>query len=149
MADFKVSEGMQITLHFALRLEHGEEIDSNFGSVPPTFTFGDGSLLAGFERRLVGMKPGQSARFRVPPEEAFGQRNPNNIQQVSRGSFAADLSPEPGLVVSFADAAGGELPGTIADVSDSDVTVDFNHPLAGKTIMFDVKIIAVEPCMTH
>lgn len=141
--------GTIVTIHFALKFEDGEVIDSNFDGDPPSFTFGDGSLLPGFEEVLVGLKPGDHEQFTVPPEKAFGQPNPSNIQSVSRESFDPEIALEEGLVVSFADAAGGELPGVVRAIEDNQVTVDFNHPLAGRAIVFDVKIIDVNPSVTH
>lgn len=144
-----VGEGTRVFLNFALTLEDGAEIDSNFGGDPVDFAIGDGSLLPGFERLLFGMQPGQRQLFSVTPEEAFGQPNDNNIQVIKRDQFDKDLALEVGLVCSFADAAGGELPGLVVAVDDSEVTVDFNHPLAGRTILFDVLVHRVEPAELH
>jgi len=87
--------------------------------------------------------------FRVPPEDAFGQPNDNNVQYLPRDRFDDDVELEIGLVFSFADAGGGELPGMILAVDDEEVAVDFNHPLAGRTILFDVLIHRVEPAELH
>lgn len=141
--------GTRVYLNFALRLESGEEIDSNFGSGPVSFAVGDGSLLPGFERRLLGMQPGQRQLFSVPPEDAFGQPNDNNRQRIDREHFDDGMELAPGLVCSFSDAAGGELPGVVVDFDEREVTVDFNHPLAGRTILFDVEIHRVEAAELH
>jgi FKBP-type peptidyl-prolyl cis-trans isomerase SlpA len=85
----------------------------------------------------------------VPPEDAFGQPNENNVQRISRDSFDAGLELEIGLVCSFADAAGGELPGLVIAFDEEEVTVDFNHPLAGRTILFDVHIHRIEATELH
>ena len=87
--------------------------------------------------------------FEVPPEDAFGQPNENNVQRVPLEQFDEDIELEIGLVFSFADAAGGELPGMIISFDDEEVTIDFNHPLAGRTILFDVLIHRVEPAELH
>lgn len=144
-----VGEGTRVFLNFALTLEDGAEIDSNFDGEPVDFAIGDGSLLPGFERLLIGMQPGDRQLFSVAPEEAFGQPNDNNVQVIRRDQFDRDMALEPGLMCSFADAAGGELPGLVVAVDDSEVTVDFNHPLAGRTILFDVLIHRVEPAELH
>ena len=81
----------------------------------------------------------------VPPEKAFGQHNPSNVQTFKRHEFSADMVLEPGVVVSFADARQQELPGVIKRVEGDQVDVDFNHPLSGHTLNFEVKIIDVEP----
>ena len=82
--------------------------------------------------------------FDVASEEAFGPRREENIQRIDRGRFPADIGLESGLVVSFADAQDAELPGVVIDLDAETATVDFNHPLAGKDLRFDVTILAVE-----
>lgn len=138
-----IGETSQVTLHFSLALESGELVDSTFDKTAATFVMGDGSLLQGFEQKLLGLHSGDEREFLILPEEGFGQANPNNIQQMPRDSFAEDMVLEPGLMVSFADANGGELPGVITAFDDDQVQVDFNHPLASKTLTFSVKIIDV------
>lgn len=147
--DVGVGEGTRVFLNFALTLEDGAEIDSNFGGDPVDFAMGDGSLLPGFERLLLGMQPGQRQLFSVTPEDAFGQPNDNNVQVIKREQFAEELALEVGLMCSFADAAGGELPGLVIAINETEVTVDFNHPLAGRTILFDVLVHRVEPAELH
>lgn len=144
-----IGQGTLVTLHFSLALESGEEIDSNFESNAPSFTFGDGSLMPGFEEALVGLKAGDQDQFIIPPEKGFGQPNENNVQQVSRSSFDSGIELAEGLVVSFADPAGGELPGVVKNFDDQTVEVDFNHPLSGKSIVFKVEIVDVQPAVTH
>ena len=148
MTDIAVSESTKVTLNFALYLEDGSEVDSNFGQAPATFVVGDGSLLPGFERALFGLRPGEEGEFVILPENGFGQPNDNNIQVVAREHFdEAEL--ERGMVFSFADAAGGELPGVVVDFDNDEVTVDFNHPLSGRTITFKVHIHNVEAAELH
>lgn len=138
----------QVTLHFAIKLEDGSVVDSTFDNEPATFSFGDGSLLPGFEDALQGMEAGDENSFIISPEQGFGQRNPNNVQRFKRDDFAADMELEEGLMISFADAQKAELPGVISKLQDELVEVDFNHPLAGKNVVFDVKIIAVGRCQS-
>ena len=95
------------------------------------------------------MRPGDEAEFRIPPEEGFGTPQDDNIQSIPRAHFDSDAPLEPGMLFSFADAAGGEVPGMIADVSEESVIVDFNHPLSGRTIHFKVRIEGVEPAELH
>lgn len=142
---FQVAEGMLITLHFSLTLPDGEVIDSTFEASPATFSLGDGSLLPGFEQVLLGLEAGAAQTFRMRPEDGFGMPNPNNVHELAHSSLPADVEPEPGLMLAFADASGSELPGMIREVRESVVVVDFNHPLAGRDIIFEVKIIDVQP----
>lgn len=145
MNDLSIGRDSRVTLHFSLTFEDGAVIDSTFDKSPATFTVGDGSLLQGFENKIVGMKAGEKARFTVLPEDSFGQPNPNNIQQFPVTTFADDMELVEGLVISFADASQSELPGVVKSIEGDTVTVDFNHPLAGRNILFDVDIIEVEP----
>ncbi|NRB39876.1 MAG: FKBP-type peptidyl-prolyl cis-trans isomerase [Pseudomonadales bacterium] len=136
----QISESSQVTLHFSLELENGDLIDSTFGKNPATFTMGDGSLLKGFEKRMIGLKAGDKDAFLIPQEDGFGASNPNNIQQFKRSTFSNEQELAEGLIMSFADANGGELPGVIKAFDEKMVTVDFNHPLAGNKITFRVEI---------
>ena len=149
LVNVPVSEGTRVFLNFSISLEDGSEVDTNFGGDPVDFAIGDGSLLPGFERLLFGMSGGQRQMFTVAPENAFGQPNDNNLQYLPRDQFDDDVELEIGLVFSFADAAGGELPGMIIAFDEQEVTVDFNHPLAGRTILFDVLVHRVEPAELH
>jgi len=143
MNELVIGPGTQVTLHFALKLEEGDIVDSTFERAPATFTVGDGKLLPGFERKLFGLSKGAREQFTILPEDAFGQPNPANVQRFKRDMFAADMELHPGLVISFADAAQAELPGVVSGIEGDEVLVDFNHPLAGRTLLFDVQIFDV------
>lgn len=144
-----VGESTRVHLNFSISLEDGSEVDTNFGDESVSFVVGDGSLLPGFERLLFGMSPGERQMFVVTPENAFGQPNDDNVQTVSRDQFDDDTELQIGLVYAFNDAGGGELPGMIISFDDNEVSVDFNHPLSGRTILFDVLIHRVEPAELH
>ena len=143
----QIETGMSVTLHFSLVLEDGHIIDSNFESEPATFSVGDGNLLPGFESTLMGLVNGDEREFTIPPEQAFGQHNPQNVQAVERGNFDQE-ELELGAMFSFQNG-DGELSGVIVDVDDNEVMIDFNHPLAGKNIIFQVKIIDIAPQNIH
>jgi FKBP-type peptidyl-prolyl cis-trans isomerase SlpA len=149
MTDISIGPGTQVTLHFAVKLDDGSVVDSTFDSKPATFVVGDQNLLEGFEKLLFGLTPGDKNSFEVLPEQGFGQRNPNNIQEIPRQAFGPDIELSEGLLVSFADANNQELPGVVESFDTDKVMVDFNHPLAGRNLIFDVEIIAVEPAITH
>lgn len=134
-----------VELHFALKLEDGSVVDSTFEKQPAKFTMGDGNLLPGFEQALLGLPEGVRQELLIKPEQGFGIPNPNNVQKIKKEQFAQDMELTEGLMVSFADANKAELPGVIKTFDEQWVWVDFNHPLAGKTLTFDVQIIAVHP----
>ena len=144
MSEQRIGQNSTVTLHFALKFEDGSVVDSNFDKSPATFTVGDTSLLPGFERTLFGLKEGDERSFQVLPEQAFGTPNEQNVQVMPRSQFDDSMELDYGVLVIFKDAAGGEMPGVIKEFNDQQVTVDFNHPLAGKTITFDVKIVKVQ-----
>ena len=115
-----------------------------------SFTVGDGNLLEGFEKSLFGMVAGEKSSCVIAAEFAFGVGNPDNIQRFRRHEIESmleggDATLEPGLVLSFADAAKGELAGVVDSVETEAVFVNFNHPLADKDITFDVHIVEVVP----
>tara|TARA_R110000823_G_scaffold295738_6_gene415699 strand:+ start:27679 stop:28128 length:450 start_codon:yes stop_codon:yes gene_type:complete len=145
----EVGEGTRVFVNFSVSLEDGSEVDTNFGGDPVDFEVGDGSLLPGFERLLFGMGAGERQLFTVEPENAFGQPNDNNVQRIGRENFDDEIDLTPGLVLSFADAAGGEVAGMVVGFDEAEVTIDFNHPLAGRTILFDVLVHRVEPVDVH
>ena len=141
----KIEAGSLVTLHFSLLYPNGQEIDTTRNGKPASFTVGDGSLLPGFEAVLIGKQAGFASQVLLPAAQAFGERNPANVRSMSRARFAAmagDLPLETGLVISF-QASEGELPGVVVDVYTDSVKVDFNHPLAGSDINFDVAVLEV------
>ena len=137
-----------VTLHFSLALSTGEVIDSNLEKEPASFRIGDGSMLPGFESELLGLRSGDEIEKIISSVNAFGEVNQKNLQSFPidkfRNLLEDDLiSTEPGCVVSFKDTAGFDLPGVVKEISEKEVIVDFNHPLAGKDIVFKVKIVSV------
>ena len=137
-----------VKLHFSLALSEGEVIDSNFEKEPASFRIGDGSMLPGFESELLGLSSGDQIEKTIASTNAFGKANPKNVQSFPIEKFKTlledDLIPaESGCVVSFKDPAGFDLPGVVKEVLEKEVIVDFNHPLAGKDIVFKAKIVSV------
>ncbi len=142
--ELRIGPDREVTLHFALKLENGDVVDSTFDKQPATFKVGDGNLLPGFEVALYGFKAGDKRSLQIEPENAFGQPNPQTVQVMPRGQFQ-DMELSEGLLIIFNDAANAELPGVVKAFDEQQVTIDFNHPLAGKTLSFDVEIIEVRP----
>lgn len=134
----------KVSLHFSIALTDGQKIDSTFDKKPATFIYGDESFLPGFEKALTDLKAGDKRSFYLKPEQAFGEHNSANIRIMPKTAFPKDISLEEGLVFSFADPNQAELPGVIKKVSEHNVTVDFNHPLAGKDIHFQVEILEIQ-----
>lgn len=143
MTDLRIGSDKEVTLHFAIKLDNGDVVDSTFDKNPATFKVGDGNLLPGFEQAIYGLKAGDKRTLEISPEQGFGQGNPQNLQVMPRSQFQ-DMELSEGLLVIFNDAANTELPGVVKTFDEKQVTIDFNHPLAGKTLSFDVEIIEVK-----
>ncbi len=144
MTEQRIGPERQVTLHFAIKLESGDVVDSTFDKSPAVFKVGDGNLLPGFEQALYGLKAGDKRSIAIEPEHGFGQPNPQNVQVMPRGNFEG-MELSEGLLIIFNDAANAELPGVVRQFDDAQVIIDFNHPLAGKRLTFDVEIVDVQP----
>ncbi len=141
-----IGPGSVVTMHFHLTMkESGIVADATEPDEPMTFTMGDGSLIHGLELALMGLKVGDKQCVELDPLNAFGFSDPENIHEMSRDSFSDDLPVEPGTVIGFSTPSGDEIPGSIKEVKQGMVIVDFNHPLAGHDILFDVEIIDIQP----
>ncbi|HEY7867557.1 MAG TPA: FKBP-type peptidyl-prolyl cis-trans isomerase [Psychromonas sp.] len=134
----------EVVMHFSIRLTDGSAVDSTkVANKPAKFVMGDGSLTPGFEACLLGLQVGQSETFTLPPESAFGLPNPDNIHHLELSKFSSDVPAEIGTIISFTQPNGEEIPGIIRDIVADSVTVDFNHPLAGQTVTFEVDVLEV------
>jgi len=139
-----IGDNSEVILHFDLKLEDGSAADSTrVNNKPAKMVMGDGSLTKNFEDCLRGLSAGDKKSFNLPAVDAFGMPNPDNIYYLDRTKFTADMKIEEGMIMGFAQPDGSELPGIIRGVSPLSVTVDFNHPLAGQNVTFEVEIIKV------
>lgn len=137
-----------VLVHFTLKLEDGSTAESTRANGKPAlFRLGDGSLSAALEMELVGLKEGDKHVFTLAPEAAFGEVSPDLIQYFSRRDFNDAGEPEAGTIMLFTGMGGSEMPGVIRDISGDSVTVDFNHPLAGHHIQFDIEVLQVDPML--
>jgi len=140
-----ISENSEVILHFDLKLSDGSAVDSTrVNNKPAKMVVGDGSLTPNFEKCLIGLKVGDKKAFSINADDAFGMPNPDNIYHVDRSKFSADTELKEGMIMGFAQPDGSELPGVIRSIAGHSVTVDFNHPLAGQDIVFDVEILEVK-----
>lgn len=146
----RIAPDSHVTLHYRLAavVDGAErEVVSTLGGRPATVQLGGGHLAGGLEARLVGLAEGDEATFEVAPEEAFGARNPELVQKVSRAAFDANAEAGedflPGDVVEFNGPDGSRVAGVLKHRDDRHVLVDFNHPLAGLPLRFSVRVIGV------
>jgi FKBP-type peptidyl-prolyl cis-trans isomerase SlpA len=139
----QVANGSKVTLHFSIATTDGKMVDSNFNTSPATFVLGDGNMLPGFEKHLVGLRSGDRNSFRILPADGFGEPNPGNIHRFPRSRFENSIELVEGLVISFTDPGNNERPGVVKEVSADAVVIDFNHPLAGRELLFEVEVLEV------
>ncbi|RAH13670.1 MAG: peptidylprolyl isomerase [Methanobacteriota archaeon] len=139
----KVENEMMVTVHYKGTLtENGDEFDSSHGREPLTFTVGKGQMIPGFEEELMGAVKGDKRTFNLEPERAYGQPDPTAIQKVPRSQFPPEI--EVGMVLAAEMENGVQLPFKVSEIGDDEVTVDFNHMLAGKNLTFEVEVIELK-----
>lgn len=139
-----IGAGSTVIFHFDIKLADGSAAESTrVHNKPAKLQMGDGSLSPAFEAQLSGMQAGEQKTFTLAPEDAYGMPNPDNIYYVDRSKFSLDAPAQVGMIVGFAMPDGSELPGLIREVVGDSVTVDFNHPLAGQTLTFNIEIVQV------
>ena len=143
-----VQRGSFLTLHYRLAGPDGADIINTFAEKPATLSLGTGELAPAMEARLIGLEEGTRTTFELPAGEAFGQRNPDLVQRVKRGLLDELGDPDEtyhvGDVVQFPTPDGaGAYAGVVREVGDESVLFDFNHPLAGQALQFEVKLISV------
>lgn len=142
-----VTEGAFLTLHYRLSSADGREIVTTFNDSPATLQLGSGQLAPFLESRLLGLADGTHEVFELTPDQAFGPRNPDLLQRVSLATLRehsdADEEYAVGDLVNFAAPGGGRFAGVLLEMGETDALFDFNHPLAGQPVKFEVKIIGV------
>jgi len=131
-------------MHFAIRLADGMLVESSFDDEPISFVVGDGALDKGLELALIGLVADDRQTLALMPGQAFGMRDEAALQRVEKTQFPEDMLLEQGQVIGFSGDNGEEVAGAIVNIGDDHVQVDFNHPLAGREIEFEVHILAVE-----
>ena len=136
--------GNKVRVHYTGRLDDGEVFDSSEGGTPLAFTIGGGQVIPGFENGVIGMAPGDTRTVHIPCADAYGERRQDGIMQVPRGEFPQDMALEVGTSVQGQQSSGQVVTFTIIAVADDEVTLDANHPLAGKDLTFDLTMVAVE-----
>ncbi len=143
----RVQPGSFLTLHYRLRDGDGVAVVDTFGTPAATLSLGTGELAPAMEARLIGMEAGSEQSFTLAPGEAFGQRDPALVHRVSRSALAAEADGDGdyriGDVVRFPAPDGRSIAGVVRAVEDEALVFDFNHPLAGRPVTFDVKLVGV------
>lgn len=139
----QLQDGQTVDVHYTGRLEDGSVFDSSEGREPLQFTLGAGQVIPGFEDAVRELSIGESTETTIPPEQAYGQHNPEMVMQLPRNQFPPDMTPEVGMQVGLQSPQGQAIPATITVVEDEVVTLDANSPLAGKTLIFELTLVSV------
>ena len=135
----------RVTLYYRLGLTDDSVLEDNFDDEEPmTVTLGQGEMAEGLELALIGLRSGDEQTIDIGPDLAFGFVDETLFRSLPRIEFDPDLELEPGLIIEFANENGVTLPGTIIDFNEDEVRVDLNHPLAGQTVRYSVKIVSVD-----
>ena len=136
-----------LTLNYRIILPEGGDLINTFEDKPATLMMGTGQFNPSLEEVLIGMKDGERKTFTLEPEAAFGVKNPDLVRRVSLVTLKENSSPDedylPGDMIEFNAPNGATYSGTLVSIDDDSALFDFNHPLAGKTIQFEVEIIGI------
>jgi len=139
----RIEKGRVVDLDYSLHLGDGEVVDRSEPGEPLTYLHGEGEIVPGLENALEGMEQGQQKQVVVAPGEGYGDHDARRVQRVPREAFPPGFVPEVGMELSAQGPDGEEVPFVIQQVEPSAVTIDLNHPLAGKTLHFDVTVRGV------
>lgn len=139
----KIQNGNKVTVHYTGTLDDGTVFDSSEGREPLTFEAGAGQLIKGFDEAVIGMEKGQEKDITIPPAEAYGDRDARLTKQIPRSALPKDKEPQVGMMLGLTTPDGQQLPAQITQVNDKEITIDLNHPLAGKTLHFKIKIVEI------
>ncbi|MBK1706123.1 FKBP-type peptidyl-prolyl cis-trans isomerase [Halochromatium glycolicum] len=135
--------GDTVKVHYTGTLTDGTQFDSSRGQEPLEFTLGQNQMIGGFEEAVVGMSQGENKTVTIPSTEAYGERNESMVQQVPRSAIPPEIELAPGLMLQAQGPDGETLRFTVADFDDESVTVDGNHPLAGRDLVFELELVEI------
>jgi FKBP-type peptidyl-prolyl cis-trans isomerase 2 len=136
----QAKNGDTVKVHYTGKLDDGTVFDSSESREPLKFTLGEGQVVAGFEEAVTGMDTGESKTFRIPAEKAYGPRSEDMVVQVDRDKLDADMVPKPGELWQISRDNEDPIIVMVTEVDEETVTLDANHPLAGKDLTFEIRV---------
>lgn len=142
--DRVVKDGMMISLDYTLKGTDGKMIETSKGREPLKYIHGQKMMIPGLERELTGMKVGAEKHVTVKPEDAYGKINPGAVQEVPKEKIPPEAL-KVGAVLATRSPNGAVIPMTVKEIKEKTVVMDLNHPMAGKTLVFDVKVVDIQP----
>lgn len=135
--------GDKVKVHYTGKFDDGTIFDSSLETSPIEFTVGEGSIIAGFEEAVVGMSPGESKNTTIEADSAYGPHRKELVLKVERNKLPENMEPQVGQVLQIGRDQGNSIPVTVIDVSESTVTLDANHPLAGRDLTFEIELLEI------
>jgi len=141
MASVKTGDTVQV--HYTGKLQDKTVFDSSEGREPLQFTVGKGQLISGFEQGVIGMTVGETRTLTLPPDEAYGEVRDDLVATIGLDQLPADMSPKVGQVLQVTQPDGDQVLLNITAIDEEEITVDANPPLAGKTLVFDIELVAI------
>ncbi|MGB2698105.1 MAG: peptidylprolyl isomerase [Candidatus Zixiibacteriota bacterium] len=139
----KAKNGDTVKVHYTGKFEDGQVFDSSEGRDPLQFTIGQRQVIPGFEEAVDGMNPGESITAKIPADKAYGTHHEEMVMAVDRKKIPENVDPKVGQQLQLHQADGRKIRVTVTNVSESKVTLDANHPLAGKDLTFDIKLVEI------
>jgi peptidylprolyl isomerase len=135
--------GDTVKIHYTGTLEDGARFDTSQGRDPLEFQLGSGQVIPGFEKAVEGMSVGEEKSVTIPAADAYGPHHEQMVQEVPKSALPQNLDPEEGMALQAQGQDGQPINLTVTEVDDDSITVDANHPLAGKDLKFDIELVAI------
>ena len=140
----KVKDGDTVKVHYTGTLKDGSVFDTSAEREPLEFKLGEGQLIPGFEKAVIGMEEGDSTKIDIPVEEAYGEAREDLIINVPKDQLPEDVEPEVGMQLQVNQPDGQPVPVRIAEITDDELKLDANHPLAGKDLSFEIEVVEIK-----
>lgn len=137
-----IEKGSKVQFHYTLTV-NGEQVESSKGGEPHSYVHGEGQIIPGLEEALAGLTPGDTKSFQLPPAKAYGEHDPSAVQQVPKTAFQEPDQLAVGTQVNGRTGDGQAFQARVAEIGGDTITLDMNHPLAGKTLDFEVELVGV------
>ncbi|MBO9465503.1 peptidylprolyl isomerase [Tropicibacter sp. R15_0] len=139
----QAKSGDTVRIHYTGTLDDGSTFDSSAGRDPLEFKLGSGQVIPGFDKGVDGMTVGEKKTIHIPADEAYGQKDDRAVQAIPRENIPDDIPLEVGIQLQMQSPTGQVMPVTVTEVTDTEVTLDANHPLAGKDLTFELELVSV------
>ncbi len=139
----KAEKGNKVKVHYKGKLKDGTTFDTSEGKTPLEFTIGEGQLIPGFENGVIGLTEGESKEINLSPEDGYGERQEQLVGKIPRQKLPETIDPKVGMRLQSQTPEGQTFVVKVIDVSDNDITIDGNHELAGKDLVFEVELVEI------